>query len=75
MLIEWNAHVKETACNSKDCKGRVMATEGKMLTERANKSRSQIRLHCHPYHQIFVTMYESLLPLLSSGTDQQFSVC
>ena len=35
MLIEWNAHVKETACNSKKTKGRVMATEGKVLTERA----------------------------------------
>ena len=42
----------------------------------ANKSRSQIRLHSHSYHQIFVTMYEneSLLQLLSFDTDKLFSL-
>jgi len=39
MQIEWNAHVKETACDREDCKGRVMATEGKVLTERARTGK------------------------------------
>ena len=40
--MRWNAHVKETACNSKRTvyKERVMATEGKVLTERARTGKS-----------------------------------